>query len=105
MAAVSTELASFPQGSRDVSVQESKVGSRSNSNILCATPNTQGTEDGLDSPPPSHEFSLPAVDSGKDAWLFLAACFVMEALIWGESEILFISSLKAEKLRGGKRKR
>lgn len=31
-----------------------------------------------------HEFSLPPVDTGKDAWLFLAACFVIEALVWGE---------------------
>jgi hypothetical protein len=36
-----------------------------------------------------HEFSLPAADGGKDAWLFLAACFVVEALVWGQS--IFIS--------------
>lgn len=31
-----------------------------------------------------HEFSqLPPVDGGKDAWLFLAACFVVEGLVWG----------------------
>ncbi|KAF7557281.1 hypothetical protein G7Z17_g778 [Cylindrodendrum hubeiense] len=30
-----------------------------------------------------HEFSLPRVDGGKDAWLFLAACFTIEALTWG----------------------
>ncbi|KAI0538152.1 major facilitator superfamily domain-containing protein [Xylaria digitata] len=29
------------------------------------------------------EFSLPPVDGGKDAWLFLAAVFVVDALIWG----------------------
>jgi len=28
--------------------------------------------------------SLPRVDGGKDAWLFLAACFMLEALIWGK---------------------
>ncbi|KAF2179001.1 MFS general substrate transporter [Zopfia rhizophila CBS 207.26] len=28
-------------------------------------------------------FSLPAVDSGKDAWMFLAAAFVVEILVWG----------------------
>ncbi|KAI9925285.1 hypothetical protein ASPWEDRAFT_120703 [Aspergillus wentii DTO 134E9] len=28
---------------------------------------------------------LPPADGGKDAWLFLAACFVIEALIWGFS--------------------
>lgn len=25
------------------------------------------------------------MDGGKDAWLFLAACFMIEALIWGFS--------------------
>ncbi|KAI0430435.1 MFS general substrate transporter [Xylaria sp. FL1042] len=29
------------------------------------------------------EFSLPPVDGGREAWLFLAACFVVDALIWG----------------------
>ncbi|KAL2181351.1 major facilitator superfamily domain-containing protein [Thermothelomyces heterothallicus CBS 202.75] len=28
---------------------------------------------------------LPAVDRGKDAYLFLAACFMVEALVWGFS--------------------
>jgi hypothetical protein len=36
--------------------------------------------------PDSHEgFSLPPTDTGKDAWLFLLACFMLEALIWGMS--------------------
>jgi hypothetical protein len=26
---------------------------------------------------------LPPIDRGINAWLFLAACFVMEALVWG----------------------
>jgi hypothetical protein len=30
-----------------------------------------------------HEFSLPPTDTGKDAWLFLAACWAVEALVWG----------------------
>ncbi|KAL9583778.1 MAG: hypothetical protein Q9212_002516 [Teloschistes hypoglaucus] len=29
------------------------------------------------------EFSLPEADGGRDAWLFLAGCFMVEALIWG----------------------
>ncbi|KAH6850033.1 major facilitator superfamily domain-containing protein [Chaetomium sp. MPI-CAGE-AT-0009] len=29
--------------------------------------------------------SLPPVDRGKDAYLFLAACFMIEALVWGFS--------------------
>lgn len=28
-------------------------------------------------------FSLPPTDGGKDAWLCLFACFMIEALIWG----------------------
>lgn len=28
--------------------------------------------------------SPQAADGGKDAWLFLAACFICEALIWGK---------------------
>jgi hypothetical protein len=49
-------------------------------------PPTPGNGDS-DSPmrPSAHaqEFSLKRVDGGKDAWLFLAACFVIEALTWG----------------------
>ncbi|KAK3291137.1 major facilitator superfamily domain-containing protein [Chaetomium fimeti] len=30
-----------------------------------------------------HEFRLPPTDTGKDAWLFLAACWAVEALVWG----------------------
>ena len=30
-----------------------------------------------------NEFSLPQADRGKEAWLFLAAGFVVEALVWG----------------------
>ncbi|KAL8925028.1 MAG: hypothetical protein Q9208_003712 [Pyrenodesmia sp. 3 TL-2023] len=29
------------------------------------------------------EYTLPEADRGKDAWLFLAGCFLVEALIWG----------------------
>ena len=28
-------------------------------------------------------FSLPPTDGGKDAWLCLFSCFMLEALIWG----------------------
>ncbi|KAL1963328.1 hypothetical protein VTN77DRAFT_8449 [Rasamsonia byssochlamydoides] len=31
----------------------------------------------------SNEAQLPPVDGGKDAWLFLGACFIIEALVWG----------------------
>lgn len=35
--------------------------------------------------PNANDPSLPPVDKGKDAWLFLAACFVVEALVWGKT--------------------
>jgi hypothetical protein len=37
-----------------------------------------------------HEFSLPPADSGKDAWLFLAACWAVEALVWGRCSPSFL---------------
>ncbi|KAF3058451.1 Monocarboxylate transporter 14 [Daldinia childiae] len=48
------------------------------------TPDESGTQQ-ADSQPEDgrQEFSLPPVDGGKDAWLFLAACFAIEALVWG----------------------
>jgi hypothetical protein len=33
--------------------------------------------------------NLPRADGGMDAWLFLAGCFTIEALVWGESECFF----------------
>jgi hypothetical protein len=30
-----------------------------------------------------HDLQLSPVDGGKDAWLFLAASFMIEALVWG----------------------
>lgn len=37
-----------------------------------------------------HEFSLPPTDTGKDAWLFLLASFMMEAFVWGTVYKTFI---------------
>lgn len=43
-------------------------------------------EDNSNLVPSTHdESSLPPVDGGKDAWLFLTACFVVEALVWGKT--------------------
>lgn len=44
--------------------------------------------------PPNEEVeqaSLPRADGGKDAWLFLAGCFMIEALVWGKLSTLFHS--------------
>ncbi|KAJ8120401.1 hypothetical protein O1611_g10375 [Lasiodiplodia mahajangana] len=43
------------------------------------------------------EFSLPPVDGGKDAWLFLAAVFVVDALVWGTMPPAFSSGLSWER--------
>ena len=40
-----------------------------------------------------HEFSLPPADGGKAAWLFLAAGFVVEALVWGQFIFFLIRQL------------
>jgi hypothetical protein len=52
-----------------------------------------------DDPSNSNEgFSLPPTDGGKDAWLCLFACFMLEALIWGAipcfSEVFKTNSLQ-----------
>ncbi|KAH8195106.1 hypothetical protein TruAng_010726 [Truncatella angustata] len=48
------------------------------------TPDTQpGQQENGNAQSSPQEFSLPPVDSGKDAWLFLAACWAVEALVWG----------------------
>jgi len=33
--------------------------------------------------PDDHERGIPRADGGIHAWLFLAACFMVEALVWG----------------------
>ncbi|KAK8221929.1 hypothetical protein M8818_000094 [Zalaria obscura] len=38
--------------------------------------------------------SLPPVDGGWQAWSFLAACFVLEATVWGMSFTLLYSIQK-----------
>ena len=61
------------------------------------TNNNNSTSDGLrrrfrtrgDSLP---EYSLPDADRGKDAWLFLAGCFMVEALIWGEHRVFLLTT-------------
>lgn len=43
--------------------------------------------------PPSQEFSLPPVDSGKDAWLMLASAFLIEGFVWGNSTLCNLRDL------------
>ena len=40
-----------------------------------------------------HSQQLPPVDGGKDAWLFLAASFVIEALVWGKFPVALCLSI------------
>ncbi|KAK4189528.1 monocarboxylate transporter 10 [Podospora australis] len=47
-------------------------------------PSPQANQDVEDATGGGHEMpSLPPVDGGKQAWLFLAAAFMIEALVWG----------------------
>lgn len=41
-------------------------------------------EDGLEAANEREASSLPPVDGGKHAWLFLAACFTIECFVWGK---------------------
>ncbi|KAJ5822989.1 hypothetical protein N7447_005329 [Penicillium robsamsonii] len=43
----------------------------------------EGTIDGNNVSNVHYGTQLPPMDGGMNAWLFLAACFVMEALVWG----------------------
>jgi hypothetical protein len=54
-----------------------------------------GHHDGETGEDRSVEFSLPPVDRGKSAWLFLAGAFMIEALVWGKC-INICSSLLVE---------
>ncbi|KAI9650742.1 hypothetical protein NHQ30_000767 [Ciborinia camelliae] len=44
---------------------------------------TRDLEEGTTGSENTEGGNIPRADGGKDAWLFLAACFVFEALIWG----------------------
>jgi len=46
------------------------------------------------------EFSLPQADGGKDAWLFLAACFIVEALVWGNHPSKFFKNIWVKRIIG-----
>jgi hypothetical protein len=65
---------------------------------IARTPSAQATGPQRTYPTDAHtdrpEFSLPQADGGRKAWLFLAACFVVEALVWGKALAPFCSSDK-----------
>ncbi|QSZ36322.1 hypothetical protein DSL72_007448 [Monilinia vaccinii-corymbosi] len=44
---------------------------------------TLNFEEGTTDPVNMEGDNIPRADGGRDAWFFLAACFVFEALIWG----------------------
>lgn len=46
-----------------------------------------GDDDSSETQTPREEPSLPRVDGGKDAWLFLAACWVVEAITFGATSL------------------
>lgn len=51
--------------------------------IPLSNASTRDLEKGINDPDNS-DGDIPRADGGKDAWLFLAACFLFEALIWGK---------------------
>ncbi|KAK3302798.1 major facilitator superfamily domain-containing protein [Chaetomium strumarium] len=57
------------QGARVTTIEGTNNGQANNDNANTQTVN---------------EFSLPPTDTGKDAWLFLAGCWAVEALVWGK---------------------
>ena len=40
-------------------------------------------------------FTLPRADGGREAWLVLASCFVLEATVWGKDKLLSPFALPA----------
>jgi hypothetical protein len=62
---------------------------------IARTPSAQATGPQRTYPTDAHtdrpEFSLPQADGGRKAWLFLAACFVVEALVWGKALPLLVA--------------
>ena len=46
------------------------------------------------------DFSLPQADGGRDAWLFLAGCFSIEALVWGEWSLFSTSPMQLQSAFG-----
>ncbi|KAF7925009.1 uncharacterized protein EAE98_007097 [Botrytis deweyae] len=50
--------------------------------IPLSNASTRDLEEGINDPD-NTDGNVPRADGGKDAWLFLAACFLFEALIWG----------------------
>lgn len=47
-------------------------------------PVRNGDRDGHELLNETPRFSLARADGGKDAWLVLAGCFILEALVWGK---------------------
>lgn len=65
----------------EVSVDQQRLGgSRSDK----AVPPFQDVQVDSSDQASATELNLPPVDRGKQAWLFLAACWVVEALTFGE---------------------
>lgn len=62
---MAVELENLNSSSRDATAQQAPGGDINSDDI------------------PQQDFTLPPVDRGKDAWMFLAACWAIEALVWG----------------------
>ncbi|KDN64501.1 putative major facilitator superfamily transporter [Colletotrichum sublineola] len=66
------------------STAESGIGNEQTGDSRIGSTSTSAGGDVRGSDDEGQEFlSLPPVDGGKQAWLFLAACFAIEMLVWG----------------------
>lgn len=84
---MSSSLEAKPYGSSRSSIESSKC--KNSVNVPVAElANFQSDVEGQiidgERKADEEEMNVPRADGGKDAWLFLAGCFLFEALIWGE---------------------
>lgn len=57
--------------------------------LIAQAPCTEDTESGASSVEDGQR-NPPRADGGREAWLFLGGCFVLEALVWGKFAESFI---------------
>ncbi|SPO02804.1 related to monocarboxylate transporter 2 [Cephalotrichum gorgonifer] len=77
------ELRPRPQPQQDTHYQDSTARSQPSSDGNAYLERAPSPEDAIVAVNESDTAALPPTDGGKDAWLFLAACFMIEGLVWG----------------------
>jgi hypothetical protein len=77
------DMKSFDQFSHTPTPSTPRPASMYESNIELNTLNPQHDSTNAAAAAAEAEFSLPPVDGGRDAWLFLFSAFILEVLVWG----------------------